>query len=165
MTNPFQVHEDTPGYFQVSRPVTPEEILAMAKQLVDARFTRGQALTSPQATQEFLMLELALLEREVFYCIFLDNQHRVLTSECCFQGTIDGASVHPREIVKRALQLNAAALIFAHNHPSGIAEPSQADHDITRKLIDALKLVDIRVLDHFIVGGTACYSFTEHGWV
>jgi len=77
--------------------------------------------------------------------------------------TIDGANVYPREIVKRALQLNAAALIFAHNHPSGIAEPSQADHAITRKLIDALKLVDIRVLDHFIVGGTACYSFAEHG--
>lgn len=109
------------------------------------------------------MLEIASLEHEVFYCIFLDNQHRVLKAECCFQGTIDGANVYPREMVKRALQLNAAALILAHNHPSGITEPSTADQAITRRLIDALSLVDVRVLDHFIIGGTACYSFAEAG--
>jgi DNA repair protein RadC len=109
------------------------------------------------------MLELALLEHEEFYCIFLDNQHRVLKVECCFQGTIDGANVYPREVVKRALHLNAKALILAHNHPSGLAEPSEADRAITRRLIDALSLVDMRVLDHFIIGGAECFSFAEQG--
>jgi DNA repair protein RadC len=120
-------------------------------------------LTSPDATRDFLMLELALLEHEEFYCIFLDNQHRVIKAECCFQGTIDGASVYPREVVKRALQINAKALILAHNHPSGLAEPSESDRAITRRLIDALGLVDIRVLDHFIIGGAECFSFAEQG--
>jgi len=109
------------------------------------------------------MLELALLEHEVFYCLFLDNQHRVLKAECCFQGTIDGANIYPREVVKRALQINAKALILAHNHPSGLAEPSEADRAITRRLIDALGLVDMRVLDHFIIGGAECFSFAEQG--
>jgi DNA repair protein RadC len=162
MTNPFHVHE-TPGHFQVVRPVTTKEILTMAKQLIKHHFIRGRALTSPDATREFLMLELALLEHEEFYCIFLDNQHRVLKAECCFHGTIDGASVYPREVVKRALHLNAKALILAHNHPSGLAEPSEADRAITRRLIDALSLVDMRVLDHFIIGGADCFSFAEHG--
>ena len=162
MTNPFQVHE-TPGHFQVLRPVSSDEILAMARKLIRRKFVRGQALTSPALTREYLMLEIASLEHEVFYCIFLDNQHRVLKAECCFQGTIDGANVYPCEMVKRALQLNAAALILAHNHPSGITEPSTADQVITRRLIDALSLVDVRVLDHFIIGGTACYSFAEAG--
>jgi len=162
MTNPFQVHE-TPGHFQVLRPVSSDEILAMARKLIRRKFVRGQALTSPVITRKYLMLEIASLEHEVFYCIFLDNQHRVLKAECCFQGTIDGANVYPREMVKRALQLNAAALILAHNHPSGITEPSTADQAITRRLIDALSLVDVRVLDHFIIGGTACYSFAEAG--
>jgi DNA repair protein RadC len=109
------------------------------------------------------MIELSLLEHEVFYCIFLDNQHRVIKAECCSKGTIDGANVYPREILKRALKINAKALILAHNHPSGLAEPSEADRAITRRLIDALGLVDIRVLDHFIIGGTEHFSFAEHG--
>jgi len=162
MPNPFQVHE-TPGHFQVLRPVTTEEILTMARQLIKRQFTRGRALTSPDATRDFLMLELALLEHEVFYSLYLDNQHRVIKAECCFQGTIDGASIYPREVVKRALQLNANALILAHNHPSGLAEPSEADRAITRRLIDALSLMDMRVLDHFIIGGADCFSFAEHG--
>jgi DNA repair protein RadC len=162
MTNPFQVHE-TQGYFQVLRPVTQDEILTMAKQLIKRRFRRGNALTSPNDARDFLILELALLEHEVFYCIFLDNQHRILEAECCFRGTLDSSCVYPREIVKRTLQLNAAALILAHNHPSGITEPSEADRAITRRLIDALKLVDVRVLDHFIIGGTELFSFAEHG--
>ena len=109
------------------------------------------------------MLELATLEREVFYCLYLDNRHRVLKGECCFQGTIDGASVYPREIVKRALQINASALILAHNHPSGWAEPSEADRSITKRLVDALSLVDVRILDHFIIGGAEHFSFAEQG--
>ncbi|HEY8036168.1 MAG TPA: DNA repair protein RadC [Methylobacter sp.] len=162
MANPFRNHEQ-PGHFQIVRPVTTDEILSMAKQLIKRQFTRGKSLTSPHAARDFLILELALLEHEVFYCLFLDNQHRVLKAECCFKGTIDGANVYPREVVKRALQINANALILAHNHPSGVAEPSTADRAITRRLIDALNLVDIRVLDHFIIGGVEHFSFAEHG--
>jgi DNA repair protein RadC len=162
MTNPFQAHE-TPGHFQALRPVSTEEILAMARKLIQRRFARGTALTTPALTREYLMLELALLEREVFYCLFLDNRHRVIKTECCFQGTIDGASVYPRELVKRALALNAKALILAHNHPSGLAEPSAADKAITRRLVEALGLVEVTVLDHFIIGGTEQFSFAEHG--
>ncbi|MCX7092034.1 MAG: DNA repair protein RadC [Methylobacter sp.] len=162
MSSPFHIHE-TPGHFQVLRPVSTDEILTMARKLIKRKFVRGQALTSPDATRDFLMLELALLEHEVFYCLFLDNQHRILKAECCFQGTIDGANVYPREIVKRALMLNASALILAHNHPSGLAEPSAADRAITRRLIDALGLMEIRVLDHFIIGGIEHFSFAEAG--
>ena len=162
MKNPFEVQESS-GCFQVSRPVTAEEILTMAKQLVKRQFKRGRALTSPDITRDFLLLELALLEHEVFYVVFLDNQHRVLTAECCFRGTLDSSNVYPREIVKRTLQVNAAALILAHNHPSGVSSPSEADKAITGRLVAALKLVDVRVLDHFIIGGTACFSFAEHG--
>lgn len=162
MDNPFQPHE-TPGHFQVMRLVTPEDIFIMARHLIKQRFVRGRPITSPNETREFLMLELAILEREVFFCIFLDNQHRVLIAESCFQGTIDGANVYPREIVKRALTLNASAVILAHNHPSGLAEPSAADRTITRKLIDALALIEVRVLDHFVIGGAEYYSFAERG--
>ncbi len=162
MTNPFHVNE-TSGHFEVLRPVTTAEIVSMAKKLIKSKFVRGQALTSPEATRDFLVLELALLEREVFYCIFLDNQHRVIKAECCFKGTIDSANVYPREVLKRALKLNAKALILAHNHPSGLPEPSEADRSITSRLIRVLSLVDIRVLDHFIIGGTEHFSFAEHG--
>ena len=162
MTNPFQVNE-TSGHFHQLRPVTTDEILTMARKLIKRQFVRGKALTSPEATREFLMLELALLEREVFYCLFLDNQHRVLKAECCFQGTVNTASIYPREVVKLALQVNASAVIMAHNHPSGLAEPSESDRAITRRLIDALALVDVRVLDHFIIGGDEHFSFAEHG--
>ena len=162
MTNPFQINE-TSGHFEVLRPVTTAEILSMAKKLIRSKFVRGQTLTTPEATRNYLIMELSLLEQEVFYCIFLDNQHRVIKAECCFKGTIDGANVYPREVLKRTLKLNAKALILAHNHPSGISEPSEADRAITRRLIDALGLVDIRVLDHFIIGGTESFSFAEHG--
>jgi len=135
----------------------------MARKLIKRQFVRGKALTSPDATRDYLMLELALLEREVFYCLFLDNRHRVLTIECCFQGTLNTASIYPREVVKRSLEVNASAVILAHNHPSGLAEPSESDRDITRRLVEALGLVDVRVLDHFIIGGDEYFSFAEHG--
>jgi DNA repair protein RadC len=102
---------------------------------------------------------------EVFACIYLDNQHRVLAFDELFRGTIDGASVYPREVVKAALKRNAAALILAHNHPSGVAEPSAADRQLTRRLKDALALVDIRVLDHVVVGDGETVSLAERGWV
>lgn len=126
---------------------------------------RTDALTSPAVTREFLQAKLRDLPHELFCCMLLDNRNRVIAFEELFRGTIDGASVHPREVVKLALQRNAAAVILAHNHPSGVAEPSQADEMITRRLRDALGLVDIRVLDHFVIGEGECVSFAERGLI
>lgn len=123
----------------------------------------GSALANPGATREFLRMRLRDLPYEVFCCVFLDNRHRVIAFEELFRGTIDGASVHPREVVRQALARNAAAVILAHNHPSGLAEPSHADELITRRLKEALGLVDIRVLDHLVVGDGVCESFAERG--
>ena len=123
----------------------------------------GSALSNPRATREFLRSRLRDLPHEVFCCVYLDNRHRVIAFKELFRGTIDGASVHPREVVKEALARNAAAVILVHNHPSGLAEPSQADELITRRLKEALGLVDIRVLDHLVVGDGGCESFAERG--
>lgn len=126
---------------------------------------RGAPLTSPQATRDFLRLKMAEYPREHFGVLFLDTRHRAIAYEELFFGTIDSAHVHPREIVKAALRLNASAIIVAHNHPSGVAEPSQADLAITRRIRDACGLVDIRLLDHFIVGSTEVVSLAERGLV
>jgi DNA repair protein RadC len=123
----------------------------------------GPLLASPKATRDFLSARLRDLEHEVFCCLFLDKRHRLIQFEELFRGTIDGASVHPREIVKLALQRNAAAVIVSHNHPSGIAEPSQADEMITQRVKEALALVDIRLLDHIIVGDGVSVSLAERG--
>jgi DNA repair protein RadC len=123
----------------------------------------GPPLANPRATRDYLRARLRDRDHEVFCCLFLDNRHRVIAFDEVFRGTIDGASVHPRDVVKLALARNAAAVILAHNHPSGIAEPSQADEMITGRLRDALALVDIRVLDHIVVGDGACVSFAERG--
>ncbi len=123
----------------------------------------GPSLSSPRATCDFLSARLRDLEHEVFCCLYLDKRHRLLHFEELFRGTIDGASVHPREIVKLALQRNCAAIIVAHNHPSGVAEPSQADELITQRVKEALALVDIRLLDHIIVGDGATVSLAERG--
>jgi DNA repair protein RadC len=123
----------------------------------------GPALESPAATRHFLVARLRDRPYEVFCCLFLDNRHRLIAFDELFRGTIDGASVHPREVVRQALSRNAAAVILAHNHPSGVAEPSQADELITLRLRDALALVDIRVLDHLIVGDSRCVSLAERG--
>ncbi len=138
-------------------------ILELSRRHLMATLRRGNALTSPDATRQYLSAQLREREREVFACLFLDNRHRVLAYEELFFGTVDGASVHPREVVKRALALNAAALILAHNHPSGVAEPSRADEQITLRLREALALVDVRVLDHMIVGDGAIVSLAERG--
>ena len=123
----------------------------------------GPSLSSPRATRDFLVAKLRDLEHEVFCCLYLDKRHRLIHFEELFRGTIDGASVHPREIVKLALQRNAAAIIIAHNHPSGIAEPSQADELITQRVKEALALVDIRLLDHIVVGDGVSVSLAESG--
>jgi len=147
----------------VTRPATHDEILDAARALLARRVRRGRARSNPRHTREYLRLELAPREHEVFAILFLDNRHRVIEFVPLFRGTIDGASVHPREVVKEALARNAAAVILAHNHPSGVAEPSQADELITHRLRDALALVDIRILDHFVVTGDSIVSFAERG--
>jgi len=139
--------------------------LEMGRRHLSEALARGAALTSPTLVRDYLRSRLRHKTHEVFAALFLDNQHRLLIYEELFQGTIDGASVYPREVVKRALDHNAAALILAHNHPSGLAEPSQADRLITERLRDALGLVDIRVLDHLVVGDGETVSFAERGWL
>ena len=140
-----------------------QAVLEMAKRHFKEVLDHGNALTSPEITKAYLSAQLRGYSYEVFACLFLDNQHRVIKLDELFRGTIDGASVYPREVVKQALYHNAAAVIFAHNHPSGITLPSQSDKQITEKLKQALALFDIRVLDHFIIGDGDPYSFAEHG--
>lgn len=137
--------------------------LEMGRRHLSQRMQRGDALLSPGDTARFLMTRLRDYPYEVFGVLFLDNRHRVLAFEELFRGTVDGASVHPREVVRRALRHNAAAVILSHNHPSGVAEPSQADQQITLRLRDALGLIDVRVLDHLVVGDGDCCSFAERG--
>jgi DNA repair protein RadC len=145
------------------RPATASEIIAAARRAMTRRVHRGVALDSPQAIREFLAIKLGALEHELFVVLLLDTRHRLIDYVELFRGTIDGASVHPREVVKLALARNAAALVLAHPHPSGAPTPSQADELITRRLRDALALVDIRVLDHIIVAGGEAISFLERG--
>jgi DNA repair protein RadC len=140
-----------------------QAVLEIARRHLAEQLQRVDPLENPQVTRRYLASRLRHLPHEIFACLFLDNRHRVIVFEELFRGTIDGASVHPREVVKRALHHNAAAVILAHNHPSGVAEPSRADMQLTRRLVDALALVDIRVLDHFIVGDGDGVSLAERG--
>jgi len=126
---------------------------------------RGSALDSPQATYDYLRYWLVGKPYEVFCVLMLDNQHRVISAIELFRGTLSRASVYPREVVQEGLKCNAAAMILAHNHPSGVAEPSSADRDITSRICSAAELLDIRVLDHIMVGDTECVSFAERGWI
>ncbi|MFO1466611.1 MAG: DNA repair protein RadC [Steroidobacteraceae bacterium] len=139
--------------------------LEIARRQYAEELRTGPVLTAPRATQDFLFAHIRDLGHEVFCCLFLDNRHRLLHFAELFRGTIDGTSVHPREIVKQALAHNCAAVIVAHNHPSGVAEPSRADELITHKIRDALALVDIRLLDHIVVGDGVAVSLAERGLV
>lgn len=138
-------------------------VMEMARRTLAEDMQAGDALTAPDTVRDYLRLILRDKEFEVFCCVFLDARHRVIAVEELFRGTLTQTSVYPREVVRRALHHNAAALVLAHNHPSGIAEPSQADHQLTRHLAEALALVDVRVLDHFIVAGPSALSFREAG--
>jgi DNA repair protein RadC len=140
-----------------------EAAIELARRSIEERLTKEPVLTSPGAVRDYLKLALGRREHEVFVCIWLDAQHRVIGYHEPFEGTLTQTSVYPREIVKAALSRNAAAVIFAHNHPSGAAQPSQADELLTRNLKEALALVDIKVLDHFIVAGNQAISFAERG--
>jgi DNA repair protein RadC len=140
-----------------------EAAIELARRSLQDGMRSGDALTSPGAVRDYLRLAIAEREHEVFVCLWLDAQHRVLACEELFRGTLTQTSVYPREIVKAGLRANAAAVIFAHNHPSGAAQPSRADELLTRNLKDALALVEIKVLDHFIVAGSQTLSFAERG--
>jgi DNA repair protein RadC len=147
-----------------------DEVIDYACSVLEQRLqyclsSEDAVFTSPIECRKYLTLKMAELEREVFAVLFLDNRHRLIKYDEMFFGTIDGASVHPREVVKAALKHNAAAVILAHNHPSGVPEPSNADKRITHQVKEALKLIDIRVLDHIVVGGTGTLSFAELGLV
>ncbi len=138
-------------------------VLELARRALREDLRAGSALTTPGAVRDYLRLALGARAHEVFVCIHLDAQHRVIGVDELFRGTLTQTSVYPREVVKSALAANAAAVIFAHNHPSGVAQPSQADELLTRQLREALALVDIRVLDHFIIAGSQALSFAERG--
>ena len=140
-----------------------ETIIDKALEILEARMQYGETISSPSDTKQYLTLKLAGKEHEVFCCLFLDNRHRVISFDELFQGTIDACAVYPREVAKRALEHNAAAIILAHNHPSGVAEPSQSDQLITRRIRDACELLDIRLLDHFVCGGKNAVSLASRG--
>jgi len=140
-----------------------QDVLAAAREILATRMTHGDVLASPGAVREYLRLLLHDRQHEVFVVVLLDAQNRVLASEELFRGTLTQTSVYPREVVKTALKHNAASVILAHNHPSGVAEPSHADQLLTQSLKQALALVDIKVLDHFIVAGSSALSMAERG--
>ncbi|MDH4582792.1 DNA repair protein RadC [Pseudomonas sp. BN415] len=146
-------------------PASADQILEAARQAIDCKLQRGASFTSPDVVKDYLRAKLASYEREVFAVLFLDAKHRLIQYVELFQGTIDSTAVYPREVVKEALHLNAAAAIIAHNHPSGNPEPSEADKSITRRIKEALALVDVRTLDHIIIAGTRSVSFAEHGLI
>ena len=146
-------------------PTEKETLVALAMSVLAARHRRGRALEDPGATRAYLQLKCADYRDEVFGCVFVDTRHRIIDFTELFQGTIDAAIVYPRVVVARALAVNASAVVFFHNHPSGVAEPSQSDRLLTRRLTDALALVDIRTLDHFVVGESESVSFAERGWL
>ena len=147
------------------RPASAEEVLQRARQVMSHRVRRGAVMNSPQAVKDYLRLEIGLLEHEVFFVVFLDSQHRLLALKEMFRGSVSQTSVYPREIVREALLLNASAVVLAHNHPSGCAEPSRADEKLTESLASALRLMEVRVLDHLVVTSDDIVSFAERGLI
>lgn len=151
---------DAMGSYRVA---TADEVLQQARRVLAQRVRRGVQFDKPERVKDFLRIQLGALDHEVFAVVFVDTQHRLIACEQMFRGTLTQTSVYPREVVKRALELNAAAVLLAHNHPSGAVEPSRADELLTRALSEALRLVDVRVLDHIVVGGDEALSFAERG--
>lgn len=164
----YMKNEDAPTYTprNLTDTISEGEVLAKALEIIENRLRKpGEAMSSPQIVKDFLTIKLAELDHEVFFTLWLDGQHRVIQFGSMFRGTLSQTSVYPREVVKEALRLNAGAVIFAHNHPSGMPEPSRADEMLTKTLQEALALVDVKVLDHVIVGGTTTVSFAERGLI
>jgi DNA repair protein RadC len=151
---------DAGGRYQVA---SPDQILEAARELIDQRLQRGLKMCSPEVASDYVTIKLGVLDHEIFAVLFLDTQHDLIEYVEMFRGTVDGSAVYPREVVKEALARNAAAVIFVHNHPSGSLEPSTADRNITDQLREALRLFDIRVLDHLIVAGGKVNAFSKLG--
>lgn len=161
----MQVKSEEKAQYNVN-VVSEEKVINEALKILQKRMKkRDNFFTNPNDTKNFLQLKFQGLESEVFSALLLDNRHRLIEYKEFFQGTINGASVHPREIVKYTLKVNAAAVILAHNHPSGVSEPSEADKVLTRRLADILQVVDIRVLDHIVIGDNELTSFAERGLI
>ena len=157
---------DLLGNYHLGATLTDDDILRVAEEVLESRLMRsGEALTDPSASARYLKAKLASYPYEVFAVLFLDNRHRVIAFEELFRGSIDGCSVHPREVMRSCLHHNAAAVILAHNHPSGVSEPSVADRAITNRLKDALEYIDVRVLDHFVIGAGTPTSMAQRGWI
>lgn len=153
------------GTYDITSPITEAELVSIAQAFARRRLARGRKLTRPDLVFDYLQVLFQGYEHEVFSALFLDTQHRLIHFETLFRGTIDSASVYPREVVKRALAHNAAAVILVHNHPSGDSAPSNADRRITHRLKEALGLMEIRVIDHIVVGSEGCVSFAECGYL
>jgi DNA repair protein RadC len=147
----------------VAKYVQLQAVLEMSRRHLRSAMARGNAMENPQQVREYLSLKLRHQSREMFACLFLDNKHQVINFEILFLGTINAAAVYPREVVARSLANNAAAVVLAHNHPSGVAEPSTADQQITDRLVKALDMIDVRVIDHMVVGDQEVVSFAERG--
>lgn len=160
-----RIVRDLLGHYHLGHTLTDEDILKTAEEILEQRMVREETLSDPSVSARYLKARLAAYPYEVFAVLFLDNRHRVIACEELFRGSIDGCSVHPREVVRRCIFHNAAAVICAHNHPSGVAEPSAADRAITLRLRDALELIDVRLLDHFVIGSGTPTSLAQRGWM
>jgi DNA repair protein RadC len=158
-----KIQEEIASYSQNKIPLTAAKVLEFSSQILKQKMERGVSLTSPAMTIEYLQCVLREQKHEIFHVLFLDTRHRVIAGENLFKGSIDGACVYPRVVAEKALQHSAAAVIVAHNHPSGVTEPSLADQAITRRLKDALLLLEIRLLDHFVVGDGPPVSMASRG--
>jgi DNA repair protein RadC len=156
---------DSSGKYVARRALTDQQIIKAAKAILDNAFSPGAAITSPYSLKLWLQLNYQDLEHEVFSCVFMDNQHHIIAHDQLFKGTFNQTTVYPREVVKRALQLNAGAVIFVHNHPSGIVKPSTGDKATTIELKEALNLFGVRTLDHIVVGKEGAFSFSEHNLI
>lgn len=156
---------ETAGTYRITDTVTEAELLSIARAFAKRRLAKGRRITQPSLAFEYLQILFQDYEHEVFSVVFLDSQHRVISFEELFRGTIDSASIYPREVVKQALVHNAAAVILVHNHPSGDPEPSNADRRITQRLQEALGPIDVRIIDHVVVAHEGYISFAERGWL
>lgn len=156
---------DVLGHYTLNGPQTEDDILAAAEDILSRKLERQGEIGNPRDSETFLRMRIGHLPHEEFHVVWMDNRHRIIATDRLFNGTVDGASVHPREVVRRALDRNAAACIFAHNHPSGVPEPSAADRAITKELKDVLQLISVRVLDHIVVGATTCVSMAARGLI
>ena len=163
--NPQLVAGEDPGTYRVNGDVTDAQLLHLAKMLARCKLRKGNKLTNPPSVHRCLQTLLLDYPYEVFGTLLLDNRHKLIAFDELFRGTLDGAAVYPREVIKHAITHNAAAVILVHNHPSGDPEPSDADKHLTRRLKEALGLVDVRVLDHVVVGYDGYTSFAERGWL